>query len=126
VSNPESPVAANNLALLLADYKFDQPSKDKALLLANQFYNSKNASFLDTLGWVHYRRDEFEKAITVLLQANQISSDQSLIYYHLGKSYFAKGDRRSAYDFLQKVEKSDINSKVRQDARRILLSMDKT
>lgn len=117
---PNSSVVANNLALLLVEHNDDQASKDRAMSLVNQFQTSENPSYLDTLGWVHYKRGEYEKALAALLQADGRAPQQALIYYHLGSAYFAKGDTDSARKYLEFVMQSDVTFKGKDEAKRML------
>ena len=120
ITNPGSLVASNNLALLLVEHTKDKSSLDKALSLVEQFQTSRNANFLDTLGWVHYRRGELEQALGALLQAAQMAPESLLINYHLGSVYFSKGDMDEARKFLEPVFKSEIRFKGRHDVQRMM------
>jgi len=122
---PDSSLAANNLAVLLVEYRDDEPAKARAMSLVKPFKKSHNAGYMDTLGWVHYKRGEYDQAIRSLLKADDILPQQPLIYYHLGKAYLDKGDRLSAHKYLQKVADSSAQFKGREDALRILSMLDK-
>jgi len=69
--SPETSIAANNLAWLIAD---NQGNLDEALLLANVAVgkNQEIAGFYDTLGWVYFRKglaspaaEQFKKAVAL-------------------------------------------------------------
>ncbi len=62
-------LAANNLAMLLVSYKTDPASLNRARALTVDFAASGNASFLDTLGWVHFKRREYRDAVIALERA---------------------------------------------------------
>lgn len=76
-------IAANNLAMLLVTYKSDQASLDRARSLTARFDLSNNASFLDTMGWVHFKRQEYRDAVAVLERAADRSPDSKVIRHHL-------------------------------------------
>jgi len=120
---PNASVVVNNLALLLIENKEDQLSKDRAMSLVTQFQTSENPSYLDTLGWVHYKRGEYEKALAALLQADRLAPQQALIYYHLGAVYFDKGDSGAARKHLEQVVKSDVKFKGKDEAKRMLAEL---
>ena len=120
---PNASVVANNLALLLIENKEDQSSKDRAMSLVSQFHTSDNPSYLDTLGWVYYKRGEYEKALSALLQADVLAPQQPLIHYHLGAVYFEKGDSDIARKYLEKVVKSKQEFKGAGDAKRMLAEL---
>jgi len=121
----DSGLAANNLAVLLVEYRDDALAKARALSLVRPFKKSHNASYMDTLGWVYYKRGEYDQAISTLLKADDILPHQPMIYYHLGKAYMDKGDRVSAKKYLQKVADSSVKFKGREDALSLLLMLDK-
>lgn len=125
VAKPESLLAANNLALLLVEHRDDQSSKDRAMLLVEKFQLIQDPIYLDTLGWVHYKRGEYVKALSALLNADKLAPEQSLIHYHLGSVYFSKGDKVEARKFLTNVAKLDSAFREKTEVKRMLLSLDK-
>jgi tetratricopeptide (TPR) repeat protein len=76
-------LAANNLAMLLVTYRTDGASLDRARTLTSRFDLSDNASFLDTTGWVHFKRREYQDAVAVLERAADRSPESKVIRYHL-------------------------------------------
>ncbi len=46
-----------------------------------------NAFFLDTLGWVHYRKGDYARAVVVLEQAERKAGAEATILEHLGDAY---------------------------------------
>lgn len=76
-------LAANNLAMLLVNYKTDAASLDRAQTLTAHFDLSDNASLLDTTGWVHFKRREYQDAVAVLERAADRSPDSKVIRSHL-------------------------------------------
>lgn len=76
-------LAANNLAMLLATYRTDAASLDRARALTARFDLSDNASLLDTAGWVHFKRHEYQDAVAVLERAVDRSPDSTVIHSHL-------------------------------------------
>ncbi len=65
----DAPVAANNLAWLIADN--NQGNLDEALQLAQKTVNKNQsaAGYLDTLGWVYYKKGLFLPAIEQMKKA---------------------------------------------------------
>jgi Tfp pilus assembly protein PilF len=76
-------LAANNLAMLLVNYKTDAASLDRARTLTAHFDLSDNASLRDTTGWVHFKRREYQDAVAVLERAAYRSPDSKVIRAHL-------------------------------------------
>jgi cellulose synthase operon protein C len=86
---PDIPVAINNLASLLLDYRTDKESVDRAYSLADALKNSSVPQFQDTLGWAQYHRGDFNAAVTTLQNAQAKLPTLGSIRYHLGMSYLA-------------------------------------
>jgi tetratricopeptide (TPR) repeat protein len=96
-------VAANNLAMLLATYRTDQASLDQARDLTNSFAASDNDSFLDTVGWVRFKRGEFQSALPLLEKASGHSPASKVIRYHLAMTELRLGLKDRAKSNLETV-----------------------
>lgn len=94
--SPSSPPAANNLAMLLVSYRTDAASLDRAQKLAEQLATSTDASFVNTRGWVRYKRGEYHEALPLLQQAVDKAPDSPVLRYNLGMAQLKTGDRDSA------------------------------
>jgi len=119
-TNSNSDIVVNNLALVLIDYYDDERSKDRALSLVSRFQTSRNPNFLDTLGWVHYKRGEYERALSALLQADGLAPSRVIIQYHLASVYYSKGDTDKARQLLEIVSQSANPFRGKKEAKRIL------
>ena len=106
-SQPSSPLATNNLAMLLAEYKTDPESLKRAQNLAGALVNSNEPAFLDTAGWVEYKSKNYQKATELLEKAVASASDAALIRFHLGMAYLAMGNKVLAKDNLKQALDSD-------------------
>ncbi len=105
--NPDVDAAANNLAALLSDYRFDDPAMlKKALELTTRFQGSENGFFLDTLGWIYYRMGEYEQSLKLIERAAELESDIPQIQYHMGMVLKALGEHDRARDALEKAVSS--------------------
>jgi len=83
-SNPRAlQFASNNLAMLLVTYKTDQASLDRARDLTSNFTTSDNGTLLDTVGWVRFKRGEFQEALPTLERAAERSPESQVIRSHL-------------------------------------------
>ena len=102
--NPKMDVAANNLAALLADHEFEDPKAlDEALSLTQRFQNSENPFFLDTLGWVHYRKGDYSLAVVFITNALENRPEHPQINFHLGMAHFKAGNATDARRYLEKA-----------------------
>jgi cellulose synthase operon protein C len=98
---PSSPIAINNLASLLLDYRTDKESLDRAYSLTEGLKNLNVPQFQDTIGWAQYIRGDFKAAVTTLEGAQATSPNVPAIRYHLGMSYIAIGQTVKASDQLK-------------------------
>jgi tetratricopeptide (TPR) repeat protein len=100
-------IAANNLAWLYAVQPQLGGNLDEAVRLAQGVVqkNPQIAGFVDTLGWVYYKKglnavavEQLHKAVALdEAAANKIKVSPSPTYrYHLGMALKAKGDREGA------------------------------
>jgi cellulose synthase operon protein C len=116
--NSGSLIVANNLASLLSDHRTDKASLERAYALAAILRKSPEASFKDTLGWIHYRQGNYSAAISLLEQATAALPDRAVIRYHLGMSYLAADEFTKASEQLQKArelapESGDLETKIK-------------
>ena len=57
---------------------------------------------LDTLGFVHFRRGEYDRAEPLFRQAAEIAVNNGTVQYHLGITYFRLGRRDEAATWLRR------------------------
>ena len=123
-ANPDLPAVANNLAALLADYRSDSSSLERALELASQFNKSENPAFVDTLGWVYYRLGNYEEAIPLLEKAVGAAGQAAVLRYHLGMAYLANGNKEKAREHLEiALADADVEFTGVEDARKALATL---
>lgn len=105
---PDSAEALNNLAYLLAE---SNKKIEDAMSMAETAVKLEpsNASYLDTLGWLYYRMEQFDKALDILLKSAQIAPGQGEILMHIGTVYLEKGDFSTALDYLKQAYKAEPN-----------------
>jgi tetratricopeptide (TPR) repeat protein len=102
--NPNSILAANNLAATLIDHRSDSKSWERALALSLPFESQKsNPYLLDTLGWAHHKLGHASEALRVLRQATALAPDHPVLNYHLGAAYSKAGQRADAVAHLKKA-----------------------
>jgi Tfp pilus assembly protein PilF len=104
--NPDSELAANNLAMLLATYRKDPESLDRAKQLSARFAESANPSLLDTYGWVLYKRGDATDSVPVLTRVVAKAPDAAVARYHLGMAQSLAGDYSDARDNLTRAVNS--------------------
>jgi predicted Zn-dependent protease len=104
--DPHADLIANNLAMLLITYKKNPASIDRAKQLSERFSHSSNASFLDTYGWVLYKRGEAVAAVAALQTAVDKTPDSAVPLYHLGMAQASAGQSDAAVESLSRSLKS--------------------
>ena len=132
--DPNAMIAANNLAWLYADA--GKGNLDEALRLAQGVVqkNPNIAGFIDTLGWVYYKKNLHTSAIEQLRKAVSINeaearaaniSPSAAYHYHLAMALKGKGDkeesRRELETAIRLSEKAPFEEL--EDARKALASM---
>ena len=83
------PIVLNNLASLLSDYRDDQASLDRAKELIGPLGKIEVPHFKDTIGWISYKRGEYELALSNLEKAVESLPKLAVVRYHLGLTYAA-------------------------------------
>jgi tetratricopeptide (TPR) repeat protein len=119
-SEPDSEIAINNLAMLLAINKSSENELDRALNLVRQLRNSSNPSYLDTIGYVHYKRTEYDLAIPLFKQALLKAPESALLRYHLGSAQHKSGLKDEAKKNLETALSSNQNFYGKEEAEEML------
>ena len=120
---PRLELAANNLAMLLVTYKKDQASLDRARDLTAPFATSPVVAYLDTHGWVRFKRGEFMQAVPVLERAVSESPDSKVLRFHLGMAQYRAGQREQAIANLEKALDGGAKFSGADEARSALTSL---
>jgi tetratricopeptide (TPR) repeat protein len=120
---PKSLMAANNLAMLLLNYRSDKSSIDQAVKLSDLLSSSSEPALLDTRGWVKYKAGDYHGAVGLLQQAANTQADSSTIRYHLGMAQWKAGDSASARNNLQSAVKDNRPFMGMDEAKQTLASL---
>jgi tetratricopeptide (TPR) repeat protein len=122
--NSRNVLAANNLAVLLVDYKGDPQNLQKAFALSSNFEKDvPHPLFLDTLGWVRFKMGQQEEALRLMKDAVAKSPDVPTLNYHLGMAFYQSGKTTEARIYLSKALKSAEAFQGRQVAEQTLSQM---
>ena len=98
-----APLAANNLAMLLVTYKQDEASLERAATVAETLRGSTNPMFMDTLGWVYFKRAQIDLALPLIREAASRAPEVAQINYHLALAYNEKQNSEAAIEYLEKA-----------------------
>lgn len=118
--NPQSDVAANNLAMLLATQRTDPASLDRAKVLSARFSESVNPSFMDTYGWVLYKRGEAAASVPVLERVAAQEPNEPVVLYHLGMAQSLLGSPAQARENLSRAVQSGAKFSGLEEAKATL------
>ena len=116
--DPDNPTYNNDLGYILADHdmKLDEAEKliRKALEEDRKLRKKENpdlkpeddkdnASYLDSLGWVLFKKKKYKEAVDYLKKAVQDEEGKHVeIYDHLGDAHWALGEKKDAVEAWKK------------------------
>jgi tetratricopeptide (TPR) repeat protein len=116
--NPEFVPALNNLAYLYAD-KLN--NVDKAYELAQKARKLRpDASIADTLGWVLYKKGDYQQAQTLLQESAGKLPQNSDVQFHLGMASYMMGQADTARAAFQQALKGTATFEGKEEAQRRL------
>lgn len=101
--DPEDPWVNNDLGYLWAD-KGKNLERAEEMIRKSVAAEPDNGSYLDSLGWVLFKRDKLEEALATLGRAATIKKADATILDHLGDTYFRLGRVREARESWEKAE----------------------
>lgn len=87
--NSDSVVVVNNLASLIATYRDDPESLDRAWTIAKRLRDTDLAPMQDTYGWIAHKRGDSADALPYLESAAAGLPEDPIVQYHLGMVYIA-------------------------------------
>lgn len=95
--------AYNYVAFMWAEHNMHLDEAEDMIGRALQF-DPNNGAYLDTLGWVHYRKGKFEEALAELLRAAQnLTRADPIVFEHIGDAYSKLNRVPQALEFWQKA-----------------------
>ncbi len=115
-------IVANNLASLITTHRDDDANLDRAYGIAARLRGTDVPAFQDTIGWIAYRRGDYQEALLNLEPAARGLPEDALTQYHLGLTYIALERNADAIDVLTRAITIGQDSDLPQiaNARRLL------
>lgn len=106
--DPDNHNAMNNYAYNLS---IRDENLDRALELAESAvsFQPENAAYLDTIGWVYYKRGEFEQAKEFIQRSVDTGEAGPEVFEHLGDAFKALGNTEEAIRWWNKALENDSN-----------------
>jgi tetratricopeptide (TPR) repeat protein len=120
---PEFAPALNNLAFIYAEH-FNQLDRGYELAQKARGLQPGDSSIADTLGWVCYKRHDYQQAIVFLQESASKSPNEPEILYHLGMAQYMMGQLEAARTAFEQALKSpaDFPNKTEVQRRLSLIS----
>jgi tetratricopeptide (TPR) repeat protein len=117
--NPEFVPALNNLAYLYVERLNDL---DKAYDLARKAHalQPQDGAVGDTLGWVLYKRGDYQQALTILQESAEKAGDRPEIQFHLGMTAYMMGQTDLAKVALKKAASATKDFPGKDESKRRL------
>lgn len=113
--NSDSVLVANNLASMLATYRDDPESLDRAYRVSRRLNGTDVPAFQDTYGWVSHRKGNSAEGLPYLESASQALIEDPIVQYHLGVVYEALGRPADALRQMQRSVDSAGPADTRKD-----------
>ncbi len=117
--DPKHANALNYLGYTYADLGTNLDEAEQLVKEALK-YKPNDGYITDSLGWVYYKKGEFEKALQYLQKAVEIVPDDPIMLEHLGDVYLKLDDKTSALKYYQKAlqlkdkDKEKLEQKIRK------------
>lgn len=119
-TNSSNLIVANNLASMLASYKTDKDSLDRAWIIARRLRGTTEPAFADTYGWLAQLRGSTDEAVPYLETAAKGLTTDPMVQFHLAEAYKAAGrtaDAKAQYAKVIALVKADDARTFVQTAR---------
>jgi tetratricopeptide (TPR) repeat protein len=122
--NPDSALTLNNLAYLYGN-RLNQLDRAVELARKARTLEATNAAIADTLGWILYKRAEYQEALPLLQEAAGKTPQDPEIWFHLGLTYYMMGQNNSARSALEKAVGAATDFPDKGEAQRRLSQLDR-
>ena len=114
--------AANNLAWNLVQRGVNLDEALKLAQIAREQIPG-NPAVTDTLGWIHYLKGDYVKAISEFEESVARRPGNPVINYHMGLAYYKGNEPEKAREFLRRALSLDPHLKGTEEAQRILKTL---
>jgi tetratricopeptide (TPR) repeat protein len=107
--------AYNYIGFMWAEHNLHLDEAEEMIGRALQL-DPNNGAYLDSLGWLYYRKGKYEEALNELLRAAQnLKSDDPIVFDHIGDTYSKLNRIAQAFEFWQKAIALDPGNKLLAD-----------
>lgn len=115
--NPHSAMTLNFLGYLYAD---ENIKLDEAYELINKAleFEPDNGAYVDSLGWVYYKKGNYHAALEHLLRAEKLLEKEErmdpVVYDHIGDTYLKLGNKTKAIQYWEKSLEHEDNEEIKE------------
>ncbi len=115
--DPKNANALNYLGYTYADLGKNLDEAERLIKEAIT-YKPDDGYITDSLGWVYYKKGEYEKALELLIKAATLVPDDPIILEHVGDAYLKTNNKDKALEYYRrsllhkKKNKGDIEKKI--------------
>lgn len=109
--DPQNADALNFIGYSYADRGIHLDQAEQMITQALKF-KPDNGYILDSLGWVNFKKNKYDSALTHLKRALELVPDDASITEHLGDVYLKIGQDKKALDYYRKAIKIDPGNNV--------------
>jgi Tfp pilus assembly protein PilF len=99
--DPKHANALNYLGYTYADLGRNLDEAERLIKEALK-YKPNDGYITDSLGWVYYKKGEFDKALIYLKKAVELVPDDPIMLEHMGDAYLKLNDRQNALKYYKK------------------------
>lgn len=112
--DPNNPLILNNYSYSLAERGIQL---ERALEMAKRAVAAepKNASYLDTLGWVYYKLQQWKEAERFIAEAVATGRASAVVHEHLGDVYFQLGEKTKAMEYWKRALQMNSSNQALKD-----------
>jgi tetratricopeptide (TPR) repeat protein len=121
--NPDLVPALNNLAYLYTE-RLNDLNKAYDLARKARDLQGQDASVGDTLGWVLYKRGDYQQALTILRESAEKAPENPEIQFHLGMTAYMMGQTDLAKVALRKAAGAAKDFPGKDESKRRLALLD--
>jgi len=126
--NPRSARSMNYLGYLYTERNINIDEAYRLIKTALDL-EPDNGAYLDSLGWVYFRKGEFEEALKYLLLAeerlDESGAPDSVVFEHIGDTYEKIGNIRKAVLYWEKSIGMEKNSEIESKIKKAMSNEDK-
>jgi tetratricopeptide (TPR) repeat protein len=116
---PNAAGVINNLAYLYAE-RLGQLDKGYELARKARTLQPNDALIADTLGWILYKRGDYQQALTLLGESAAKLADNPAAQFHFGMASYMMSETKAAEQALRKALSADIEMADKAEAQRRL------